>query len=212
LKTTLMLTVFAFVSAALCIRGRYADRPTQVFVFKPLTTALILGIVLARALPNISSYAALVLAAMVFCLAGDIFLMLPDEWFVAGLSSFLVGHLFLIAAFVLGGLRPTWWFALLFCSLAITMYRVFSPYLGSMKLPVAIYVVVISVMVWLAWEALVSNRDGGRLLAALGATFFMISDSALALNRFRLKFRGADLVVLGTYWLSLWLIALSVGR
>jgi len=212
LKTTLVLTVFAFVTAALCIRGRYADRPTQVFVFKPLTTVLILGIVLASALPNISGYAALVLTAMVFCLAGDIFLMLSEDWFVAGLSSFLVGHLFLVAAFVLGGLRLTWWFALLFCLLAITMYRVLSPYLGSMKLPVVIYLVVISVMAWLAWEAFVSNRDASHLLAAVGATLFMISDSALALNRFRSKFRSADLVVLGTYWVSLWLIALSVGR
>jgi hypothetical protein len=38
----------------------------------------------------------------------------------------------------------------------------------------------------------------------------MFSDSILALNRFRAEFRAADLIVLSTYYLSLWLIALSV--
>ncbi|MCD6285147.1 MAG: hypothetical protein J7M39_04450, partial [Anaerolineae bacterium] len=42
--------------------------------------------------------------ALVFSLAGDIFLMLPDEkWFVPGLLAFLVGHLCYIVGF-----NPTW--------------------------------------------------------------------------------------------------------
>src|SRR4051794_41583322 len=38
-------------------------------------------------------------AALVFSLAGDVFLMLPRDLFVAGLSAFLVAHLCYIAGF-----------------------------------------------------------------------------------------------------------------
>ena len=36
-------------------------------------------------------------------MAGDIFLMLPNDRFVAGLASFLVGHLAYVVAFTHGG-------------------------------------------------------------------------------------------------------------
>src|SRR4029079_17999518 len=38
-------------------------------------------------------------AALVFSLAGDVFLMLPSDRFVAGLASFLVAHLCYVAGF-----------------------------------------------------------------------------------------------------------------
>src|SRR5512133_4105571 len=39
------------------------------------------------------------LAALVASLAGDVFLMLPGNYFIPGLASFLVAHLFYIALF-----------------------------------------------------------------------------------------------------------------
>ncbi len=42
----------------------------------------------------------------VLSLAGDVFLMLPEKWFVAGLGSFLLGHL----AYIVGlQLAPRSW-------------------------------------------------------------------------------------------------------
>jgi uncharacterized membrane protein YhhN len=40
---------------------------------------------------------------------------------------------------------------------------------------------------------------------------FLFSDATLAWNRFRGEFRSADAIVLSTYYLSLFLIALSVS-
>ena len=41
---------------------------------------------------------------------------------------------------------------------------------------------------------------------------FVVSDAALATNRFRGAFASAQLLVLGTYYPAQWLIALSVMR
>jgi alkenylglycerophosphocholine/alkenylglycerophosphoethanolamine hydrolase len=48
------------------------------------------------------------------------------------------------------------------------------------------------------------------LLALLGATLFVLSDSALAINRFVRPFKAVHAVVLSTYYAAQWLIALSV--
>ncbi|MGB3713941.1 MAG: lysoplasmalogenase family protein, partial [Candidatus Promineifilaceae bacterium] len=44
-----------------------------------------------------------------------------------------------------------------------------------------------------------------------GAIFFVISDTALAFNRFNAPIAQASLIVLATYYLAQWLIALSTG-
>jgi uncharacterized membrane protein YhhN len=65
------------------------------------------------------------------------------------------------------------------------MFSILAPHLGKMKLPVIVYMVVILVMAWQAWERWRQTGQSGALLAFLGAGLFVISDSALAINRFR---------------------------
>jgi hypothetical protein len=66
-------------------------------------------------------------------------------------------------------------------------------------------------MAWLSWERFKIIKDTFSLLAAVGTLFFLVSDSALALNKFKKKFKSAELIILSTYYLSIWLIALSVS-
>ena len=73
------------------------------------------------------------------------------------------------------------------------------------------YVAVIAAMAGQAagrWQAL-----GGEpaLAAALGAALFVLSDSLLAINRFRAPFRAERALTLGSYWAAQLLIALSVS-
>lgn len=49
------------------------------------------------------------------------------------------------------------------------------------------------------------------LLAAAGATLFMVSDAVLALNRFRTPFRLAQAAIMSTYVAAQLLIALSIS-
>ena len=64
-------------------------------------------------------------------------------------------------------------------------------------------------MTWQALNRWLATGEAGSALALAGALLFVASDSALALNRFKGEFKGAQAVVLGTYFAAQWLIALS---
>jgi alkenylglycerophosphocholine/alkenylglycerophosphoethanolamine hydrolase len=67
---------------------------------------------------------------------------------------------------------------------------------------VAVYVLAILTMAWLG--------AGVNVVAGLGAALFVTSDGMLAYDKFVRQFPSARLLVLTTYWLAQWLIALSV--
>jgi len=160
-----------------------------------------------------SLYKYAIIAGLVCSLAGDLFLMLPSDRFVAGLVSFLIAHLLYIAAFAGGagfGFSP--WVLLPFVIYGTLMFSILSPHLGRIRLPVLVYMTVILVMAWQAWERWSWMGRYEALLASFGATLFVISDSALAVNRFRRQYRGAQALILSTYFAAQWLIALSAGQ
>ncbi len=205
------LTALLVVAALACLVGEYLELRALIYVAKPLATlAALLLAALTRA-PVSSRYRALISAGLAASLAGDVLLMLPGDRFVAGLASFLVAHLLYIAAFACekGGLRnPA--AATTVGLFAVAMLAFVWPDLGAMRLPVTAYVAVIALMGWQAFARW--GRSPGAELAALGAMSFLVSDSALAIGRFRSEFTGGTLLVLGSYWLAQWLIARSVTR
>ncbi len=152
-----------------------------------------------------------IIAGLIFSLAGDIFLMLPDDRFISGLVSFLMAHLAYIYAFTSGvGVGITAYIAFPVLIIGGIMYRYLSPGLGRMKLPVLIYMVVILVMVWVAWERWDVMGENYRLSAPIGASSFVVSDALLAINRFRKPFNSARGWILFSYMIAQLLIALSV--
>jgi len=79
-----------------------------------------------------------------------------------------------------------------------------------MKIPVGIYIIVIAIMGWVAIERFNILPSFGTFLAAFGAIIFMISDAVLALNKFRKSYFSAEFIILTTYYIAQWLIAVSV--
>jgi uncharacterized membrane protein YhhN len=208
LTTALSLLVLA--SALLCVRAEHAGARLQVYVLKPLTTALIILVALQAEHATATAYRPLVVAGLVCSLAGDVFLMLPRERFVAGLVSFLFAHVFYVAAFALdGGARPSAWAAAPVALYGGLMLRRLWPGLGGLKAPVVVYVSAILLMAWLAASRWLAVWDGGSASAFAGALLFVASDSLLAWNRFRGEFAGARGLILATYFPAQWLIALS---
>lgn len=212
------VSLLALASALLTIRAGYKGTRRQVYFFKPLTVILILFVALQSKHATAPSYQGLIVAGLLCSLAGDLFLMLPRERFVAGLVCFLLAHVCYVAAFTSGVARAfagggslvftAWGGAALFVYGAL-MLMLLWPGLGKLKAPVAVYVAVILLMAWQALNRCWGTLAGGSEFAAAGALLFVASDSALAWNRFRSEFRSAQAVVLGTYFAAQWLIALS---
>lgn len=205
----LLIVLIAF-STVLTIVGKYRQR-TLLYLFKPLTIALV--IVLAWTLGSAAPdrYFWLILAGLVFSAAGDVFLMLPRDRFVPGLVSFLLAHLLYITAFS----QPAGFFAAPLLALpylagAGVLLWVLLPKTGQLRIPVIVYALALAVMGWQAatrWQTL---SDTASLCAMLGAILFMMSDAVLAFNRFVKSFRAAEAILLTTYFAAQTLIALSV--
>jgi uncharacterized membrane protein YhhN len=193
------------------IAALYDGKRLIVYLTKPMTMIIILVLALVGRDHAPSRYANLVLIALVCSLVGDIFLMLPSDQFVPGLVSFLIAHLFYIAAFRsrVAGLGPAW-LVLPFCAYGLAAFWILLPDLGELKLPTIAYLLVILTMAWQAavrWNAM---RDRSSLVAMAGALLFVTSDSIIAFNRFHTRFYLAGALIMSTYFGAQWLIALSV--
>ena len=205
-----ILILLVIVSAFIHIRAEYRGPRQYVYIFKPLTMVLIWVIgMLGQATSPVYKY--MIIIGLVFSLAGDVFLMLPSDQFVAGLVAFLVAHLFYSAAFASEMSTLIGWPFIPFVIYGIVIYIILSPSLGKLKLPVLIYVIVILVMAWLAWERWGGTGQSGPLLAAIGAVLFIISDTILAIDRFRGTFKLSRALNLTTYFAAQLLIAGSGG-
>lgn len=211
--THIILSLSIVISAFLTIRAREHGLRIQLYVFKPLTMILIMTTAVVTAQPNFSQYFRSIIVGLAFCLAGDVLLMLPKDRFTAGLISFLIGHVFYISAFTSGiGFSTELWLWLPFVLFGIVVTSILLPALGKLKMPVFIYTGVIVVMARQAWGRWYDVRHVSALLAGLGAVFFLVSDSALAINRFRRGFKYAQRLILISYFMAQWLIALSVRQ
>ncbi|MBK2126060.1 lysoplasmalogenase family protein, partial [Fangia hongkongensis] len=82
--------------------------------------------------------------------------------------------------------------------------------LGNDKAAVAIYILIISIMGYLAINAFIGRSQSTESLIFAGAILFMLSDSILAWDKFKMPMKQATLWIMSTYYLAQWLIGLSV--
>lgn len=174
---------------------------------------IIAALVQSRPIPI---YFYLLLLGLIFCLGGDVFLALPqDRMFLAGLVSFLLGHvLYAVCFFYVADVSQWSWIGapvgLLVSGLVFGWLR---PHLGAMLLPVFAYIIVITVMVVGAWTVFGDSqlRYAGRLLVLIGAVSFYLSDLFVARDRFLKSAFSNRLIGLPMYYCGQFLLAFSVG-
>lgn len=185
------------------------------FITKPLITlVLMLSLVMLNQLYG--KFRKRIFIGLIFGLLGDVFLMLPanhPSYFMLGLLSFLIGHLFYISAFNLDIQSSTKKASNIFLITSIVL-AIFSgafflylrPFLGSLQLPVLIYCFIISLMVMLSIGRWGKVDKSSALFITIGAFFFLISDSLLAYNKFVLPLENSGLYVMSTYMLAQYFI------
>lgn len=206
----------ALVSAALAIAAGIGLLPSWLlFVFKPLTTLLILLHAARRqgASPLARRW---VMAGLLLSLCGDVALLWPERGFVPGLVCFLLAH----AAYLLAFTRPVRLAArvapfVAYAAIAGGILSLLWPGVpAALRPPVAVYVVFLAAMaaqaavVWLTAPARGDVPAGGL---AAGGALFVLSDALLATNRFHAALPASALWILASYWAAQWCIA-SWGR
>jgi uncharacterized membrane protein YhhN len=208
------LTILIVLSAGLHLKAQYLGPQYQVYIFNPLTMIFIIALaVLSPGVEKNPPYKRAIIAGLVFSLVGDILLMLPQDLFIPGLVSFLIAQIIYTYAFLRGRKVVINSLSILpFGIVGLLIFIFLAPGLGEMTVPVIVYMVVILVMGWQAWEQWNARRERWARMAFIGAVFFILSDTFLAIDKFRTPFDAAAALTLTTYTTAQYLIAISTRR
>ncbi|HSJ56004.1 MAG TPA: lysoplasmalogenase [Anaerolineae bacterium] len=203
------------VTVSLTVWAQFRHDDRQVYLWKPLSTVLVIAIALLS-LPQPEARPAFtwwVTAGLVLSLGGDVALMFKSSRaFLVGLVLFLLAHIAYAAGFTLfNGFHPQDLVtAVALLIIAVPIYLYLRPGLGRMHTPVVLYILVILVMVHRALSTFFGDTftTTQAWLLSLGAILFLLSDLILAVDRFRHPFELGRLR-LHLYYAGQILIALS---
>lgn len=157
----------------------------------------------------------LLFVALFFSALGDIFLLfefMQPLFFIAGLASFLITHIFYTVFFF--RVKPVsrsffsqqpWWLLVVY-SYSFGLLVIVYPNLGNLEIPVVIYAIVISVMLISCIHIQLRVNHPANKYYLYGAIFFILSDSLLAINKFFYSFPFAGVLIMLTYCAAQFLI------
>ncbi len=195
------------VAGGFAILGAESGRPRLVWIFKPLATVLLLGVV---GVPR-TGLALWIDAGIALSVVGDLALLgSGNRAFIGGLVAFLLAHLAYLVAFARVAVWSPHVVAVAAAVGLTTTLLLRAIWRGAEGLhgPTVAYGLVISAMV-VAASATVGAGFSPGPLAAIGATLFYGSDASLALNRFRRPIPRASVWTMGVYWIGQLGIALA---
>lgn len=172
------------------------------YVAKPLATFALVLVALSLD-PEHDARRAWFVAGLVLSLAGDVFLMLPGDRFVAGLASFLLGHVAYVTGFWVvdrpGGAALAVGVVVVAVAVVLLGRRILAGLRSAgeraLAVPVAVYMGVIGVMA----ASAIGTADA---VAAAGASLFLVSDAVLAWNKFVRPLAWAPVAIMVTYHLA----------
>ncbi len=198
-QVKLALVIF-FVVAILDIVGIIMHSVLLRTIFKPLVMLSLALYYLSATKKNNIWY----LVGIFFSFLEDVFLLNSGEfYFILGLASFLLAHIVYIKitnSFInrksISKITVT---TLPFIAFFIVFLFLLKDYLSEMLLPVIVYGIVISIFGMVTTLNYSSYKSKANLWLLLGALFFILSDSILAVNKFYSTKEVYGLTVMVTY-------------
>jgi len=195
---------------------------------KPLAMVMVMLWTLTAARGEVGLFIVILLIAQSDCLAGDIFLLFPDRFFMFGLASFLNGHLLynglMMYLIITRMMEPQAWTdhswklflaAGIFVMLLFIAYQVIRPSTYFREKDRRLGIAVQVYMVILTFETAVSFLTVGiqprisllNILLPIGVLLFLLSDALIAFDRFITKSFQAKLFIRISYHLAQFCIA-----
>lgn len=212
----IFLIIF-FIIALVEIFAEFKENKKLEYATKPLLMPLLIlfyifGVIEAGSIINW-----LIIVALIFGCAGDIFLMLEDveKWFLYGMGAFLFNQIFYIISFFLylPGFTATnpWGLFLLGPVILILFFTVprFIQKTEEMKIPVIVYMAAILFMHVAAILLFATTPVLATGLILIGSISFVFSDSCIAVNKWAGEFTNARLIIISTYIMAQFFITLG---
>jgi len=204
------LTWIFFAVAALDLIGVGLGLSWMEFAFKPLIMISLLLLYLVSSASRNKLY----IAALIFSLLGDLFLLDKNDLFLFGVGAFLITQLLYIIMVrrdsvglykkgILGAAIP-------FIIYLLALMSLLAPNLDSLFYPVLIYGMVISLFGITALQNYLLRRDFASRILLLGALLFIASDSMIAINKFYEPHMLYPVAIMLTYALAQYFIYVYV--
>jgi len=180
------------ITVTLLIRAEILQIRRQSFLFKPISTLLIITIAgLSFFEPAYNqTYSIGVLIGLLFSFGGDLALLFQEKRkpFMIGLVLFLIAHIAYSVVFTLIGKASPWDLvsAAVLLAIGLAFYQLIKANLGAMRIPVIAYILIISLMVNRAFSSFANPTlsSAQAWMISVGAVLFFISDVILAASRF----------------------------
>lgn len=155
----------------------------------------------------------MIIAGLVLGLIGDIFLAFKMRFFIPGLISFLFGHIAYIVSFsgkpfILPQLLMTIITSVLSFYVVLLIGKINAETRKKMLFPIVLYILSLSAMFLTAVNYDLNDKFHLPLFAT-GSALFVISDGALAWERFVKEYKLSGLIILSTYYAAQILIAVK---
>ncbi|WP_339261286.1 lysoplasmalogenase [Lysinibacillus sp. FSL K6-3209] len=174
-------------------------------IFKVIPMILLIFMAITQKAQSIKKYQRFIIIGLVFCMIGDYTL----QWFLIGLTSFLIGHVFYIFAFSSTSEQPvpTWAkIGLLLYGAAMAIWIASTVFKSGETVLTFAVLAYISIILTMGWTAIRTSSP----FAIIGALLFITSDSYLAINKFIMPLPFAHEIIMTTYYSAQILIALSI--
>jgi len=208
---TRVLTLIYSLAGLAYILMEEGNATTMRFVIKDCLIPFLIIIFIINLRHDLKGINLLVFAGLVFSWAGDIII---DYSFIFGLVGFLMAHVMYLTAFFLTPGRNVIFRERIFILIPILLAGALLIYilnddLGDMRVPVVIYAAVILTMLASAFNRVNKVNRQSYWLVLAGAFLFVISDSAIAINRFTWDFNYSGPIIMSTYLAAQYLITIG---
>ena len=195
------LVVFLYVSFAVgyVVWCDYQQRNNKWLKITLKTAPIVMLLCYVLSLALAKSHLASLLIALLFSLLGDSLLVYQNNpiCFILGIVAFGIQQVLYTSlfGFAVDGIFPI---GLMVGIISILIYFYLLPKLEQFLIvPAAVYCILIGCMLW---RALVRFQRYGGLMSATGAVMFYLSDSLLAINKFRHRIVYGEALIMITYY------------
>jgi uncharacterized membrane protein YhhN len=182
------------------------------YVLKPGTMAVLAA---AAAVADLGPERPWLVAAIVLGLLGDVGLMLSDGStdapFVAGLGSFLFGHICYLIAFAIVGLDGLATLAGLLVAGGIAGLALPAVLRGAARAAGPVFAGIVALYAAVLAAMTVLGIGTAVVATAIGAVFFLCSDTLIARDRFAAPVPHGKLLIIVTYHLAQFLILIGLA-
>ncbi|PTX62050.1 putative membrane protein YhhN [Kordia periserrulae] len=216
MKTIVFTIIFIIIVTLELIFGSFESYTTWHYFTKPaIVISLMLFFILNADHLHLTIKITTILA-LLFSLFGDCLLMFvsnDEGFFMAGLVSFLIAHIMYILVFLRdcnGKKAAALPLIVLLLVYATGLFWYIKDGLGDLLIPVLVYMTVILTMAITAYLRKGMVLPQGFTFVFIGAVFFMLSDSLLAINKFYEALPYSNLSIMATYAAAQFLIVSGI--